>query len=60
MNTRCYADLRVDVRVYFDDDGEFDLKDQAIEALDAQMSLPDDEGECEVGGIEVLRVERHD
>lgn len=57
---RYYADVRIDVRVYFDDDGEFDVRDQAIDAVKDRMSLPDDDGECETCGIEVLRVEPND
>lgn len=63
MTKRYYADLRVDVRVYFTDNGEDDLNDQAVEALDAAMIVPDEEGVCEGGGIEVICVhgsEAHD
>lgn len=58
MADRYFADVRVDIRVYFDDDGELDLRDQAVEALELAASLPDDEGECETGGIEVICIEK--
>jgi len=53
---RCYADLRIDVRVYFDDDGENDIRDQAVDALKDRISLPDDDEECETSNIELLEV----
>lgn len=52
-----FADCRIDVRVYFEDNGEDYLRDQAIDALEDRSLLPDDPGDCEFNGAEVLRVE---
>ena len=54
----CYADIRANYRIYFDDNGEDDLATQAIEAATDYELWPDEAGECETNGIEVLRVEK--
>lgn len=51
-----YADIRVDVRVYFKDNRLDALPDQAVENFDLLAGLHDVEGEMEIGGIEVVRV----
>ncbi len=53
-----YADCRIDVRVYFVDNGTDDLRDQAIEALEYRSLIPDDPGDCENNGVQVLLVEK--
>lgn len=51
-----YADIRVNVRVYFKDNGLDALPDQAIENFDCLAGLSEVDGEMEIGGIEVARV----
>lgn len=45
-----YADVKILMTVEFEDNGEMDLKDQALEALQLQHNLPFDDIECEVVG----------
>lgn len=52
-----YADCRINVRVYFTDNGTDDLRDQAVEALEDRSLIPDDPGDCDNSGIEVICVE---
>lgn len=40
MTTKRYADIRVNFTVCFDDDGDFDLRVQAIEAAAEMIDLP--------------------
>jgi len=48
---KCFADLKISVRVYFEDDGETDLKTQAVEAWDKRLMT-----DYEDDGIEVIGV----
>lgn len=57
-NNRYFADVRVDFRVYFDDDGGNDVSDQAIDALLLAVDLPNRDGECETFGISVITTEK--
>ena len=45
-----YADVNIQVRVYFSDDGDNDLTDQALEQVEMEMSL----GELENHGLELV------
>lgn len=53
-----YADVRINVRVYFTDNGEDELADQAYEVVEDSGLIPDDPGFTEFNGAEVLRVKR--
>ncbi|MGS0648844.1 hypothetical protein ACU81Q_14600 [Komagataeibacter melomenusus] len=45
-----YADIRIMMTVAFEDEGNMDLKSQALDALQLQTNLPFDEIDCEVVG----------
>ena len=57
MGKLYFADCRIDVRVYFEDNGQDALPDQVIEALEDRSLIPDDPGDCEFNGAQVLLVE---
>lgn len=49
-----YADVRINVRVYFTDNGEDALSDQAYEVVEDSGLTADDPGFAEFNGAEVL------
>lgn len=53
-----WADITVNVRVYFTDDQESALMDQAVEAMEEHFHVREVEGEIEDNGLCVLRVDR--
>lgn len=53
-----WADITVNVRVYFTDNEESALMDQAIEAMEEHFHVREVEGEIEDNGLNVLRVEK--
>ena len=49
MAEEYFADLKISIRVYFEDDGETDLKTQAVDAWQSNMMT-----DYEDHGIEVV------
>jgi hypothetical protein len=54
MTSRYFADVKICLRVYFEDSGLDNLTDQAVEAVDCLVGIREQEGELEDNGIEVI------